>query len=428
MAEKQVYGLQLLTFLVNKYDYQIVNIKGLATSDYWLVSLSKKYPLVCITNEVLSASTLGSGSFGQVYRAILTTFTQPVDTLVLNTNPSSQKFESGRVLQIPVLENQPVDDMLTRVFPGIDHVVKKVEDVTQEKRKLTKELQKKARDEFYKQLKKSQKTPKITMIIAAICTLIFILSSLLYPITENQVTSGILVGAYYKMNVISAHEYWRLLTAGFVHTDMWHLFMNMIALFDLGLLVEGRLKKSQYLTVLLSSIIVGNLFVLIGDANIVGLGISGGLFGLLGVFSVMLFTSSSYKNPRILSSYITVIMMNVFISLLPNISLLAHLGGFLCGLALGIYYDNSPKVSQVKRHAMISLAAVVAACLITIPSVGRINPIYAGTDANIIRSLNQLHLEGYGKYLTKQYKLQMIEQGEDIYPMVLDSLIKGEGQ
>ena len=39
MAEKQVYGLQLLTFLVKEYDYQIVNIKGLKTTDYWLVNI-----------------------------------------------------------------------------------------------------------------------------------------------------------------------------------------------------------------------------------------------------------------------------------------------------------------------------------------------------------------------------------------------------
>mgnify|MGYP003292105042 CR=1 FL=1 len=37
--EKQVYGLQLLTFLVKEYDYQIVNIKGLKTTDYWLVNI-----------------------------------------------------------------------------------------------------------------------------------------------------------------------------------------------------------------------------------------------------------------------------------------------------------------------------------------------------------------------------------------------------
>ena len=58
MVEKQVYGLQLLTFLVKEYDYQIVNIKGLKTTDYWLVNIKSEYPIICITNDAYTESNI----------------------------------------------------------------------------------------------------------------------------------------------------------------------------------------------------------------------------------------------------------------------------------------------------------------------------------------------------------------------------------
>ena len=153
MEEKQVSVLQLLTFLVNKYDYQIVNIKGLPTQDYWLVNLKQKYPLICITNELYTQENINESVFGQVYRAILSTFTMAVKCLILNTNRQSSRFEYQQLIQIPIIEDMPVDSFLLETFEGIDHVVRKVKNVSQEKRHLTKVLQQKARSQYYSSLR-----------------------------------------------------------------------------------------------------------------------------------------------------------------------------------------------------------------------------------------------------------------------------------
>lgn len=426
MAEKQVYGLQLLTFLVNKYDYQIVNIKGLPTQDYWLVNLKQKYPLICITNELYTKENVNEGLFGQVYRAILSTFTQPAKCLILNTNHASGSFEYRLITQIPIIENMPVDTSLLQTFEGIDGVVKRVNNVSQEKRHLTRVLQQKARSQYYSALKEKNMLPKATMAMAVICVAVFLILNFLSLITKDDITSSILLGAYYKMNVVGAYEYWRLLTAGFVHIDMWHLLMNMIALMNMGAVMERRLKRSQYVIVMLVSIVVGNLFVLIGDGNTVTVGISGGLFGLLGVYSVWMFSDGAYKNPHILSGYITTILMNAFISLLPNISLLGHLGGFISGLALGIWFSESPKLKEFKRHVYISFGAVLIGCCLCIPFVSRIMPIYAGTDARIIYSVQKLHLDFYADYLLDRYDAQMDSQGEEGYKEFLIELVNSE--
>ncbi|WP_294560775.1 rhomboid family intramembrane serine protease [uncultured Traorella sp.] len=428
MEEKQVYGLQLLTFLVNKYDYQIVNIKGLPTQDYWLVNLKQKYPLICITNELYTESNIHESIFGQVYRAILSTFTISVKCLILNTNHQSSRFEHQQIVQIPILEDMPVDSSLLETFEGIDHVVRKVKNVSQEKRHLTKILQQKARSQYYSSLKERNLLPKVTFAFMVICVVVFLLINFLAFIPGDEVTAAIMAGAYYKMNVIGAFEYWRLLTSGFVHIDMWHLLMNMIALMNLGPVIERRLKRSQYIITMLVSIIVGNLFVLIGDGNTVTVGISGGLFGLLGVYSVILFSEGGYKNPRVLSSYISTLVINIFISMMPNISLLGHLGGFISGLALGICFSNQSKLKTFKRHVSISFGAVLIACCACIPFVSRITPVYAGTDARIIYTAEQLHLDFYANYLLDRYDAQMASQGEDGYKELLTQQIVQERQ
>ena len=305
-------------------------------------------------------------------------------------------------------------------------VVRKVEDVSKEKRNLKRSLQQKARKNFQNNMKENSKYTQITKFIGFACLAIYVLMRLLSSINHDEVVSAIVLGAYYKMNVVSAFEYWRLLTAGFMHVDALHLACNMLALINLGSIVERQLTKGQYLFTLCLSIIVGNLFVLIGDGNIVGVGISGGLFGLFGVLTVMLFAQGAFKNPNIRKSFFTTLIINMCISLMPNVSMLAHLGGFITGIVLGIYYSKSNLFVSLKNHVLIAYAMVLIACCVRIPYVSRIMPIYGGTDAKIIYTLQELKLDGYADYLFGRYVKHIEGQGETDYSSTIQELIELE--
>lgn len=426
MVENQVYGLQILTFLVKQYGYQIVNIKGLSTTDYWLVNIREKYPLVCITSDTYTEGNILQGTFGQVYRALLTTFTQLPKCLVINTSEMSEKFEHDQIIQIPVKENQPIDHSLSETFNGIDQVVRKVEDISKEKRNLKKSLQKTARDRFYSAMKEKNKGNVVTFGLFILCFVIFLGTKLLNSITNDEIVSAIIAGAYYKMSVVGANEYWRLLTAGFVHTDIWHLFVNMMALFSIGNFLERQMKRSHYITVILVSIIAGNFAVMIGDGNIVGLGISGALYGLLGVYTVLIFSSGAYKNPRILNSFTTVLAMNLIVSLLPNISMLGHLGGFIAGVVLGICFSKQELLMHLKKHVIIASILVLVGCGTMIPRITRIQPVYGGTDAKLIYSLQEMNLNSYAKYLLDSFNQQIDKQGDEGYREIIFELIEME--
>ena len=130
-----------------------------------------------------------------------------------------------------------------------------------------------------------------------------------------------------------------LFTAGFVHVDVFHLLINIMAFRNLGTMIEPVLGKKRYLFVLIAGILFGNMFVFIVDDGAVGLGISGGLFALLGVLLVYLFETQAIRNPRIRNQVISTLIMNLMISMLPNVSMMAHLGGLQVGIFLGIIFS-----------------------------------------------------------------------------------------
>lgn len=416
-----VNNLQLLTFIVNEYNYQIVRINGLQSEDYWLMNLKQEYPVICITHELRDSQSVQSGNFYQLTLAIMSTFNQPGKLLILSTHEQAQDFVSGMMTQRVVLPNRAVDEELSRVFPGIDKVTSVVQNANAEKRNLTRSLQKKARSEMWKEMKRTKTFPTHTLIMAIICTVVFIGANLLTLVTHDGVVSSVLAGAYYKMNVVGANEYWRMITAGFVHYDFFHFLMNMVALLNLGLIIERRLTPLRYWILMLISIFIGNLFVLVGDGNIVGLGISGGLFGLLGAITAFYYAEGAFKNPRILSNFISIALMNLLISLLPGISFLAHLGGLVAGLVVGIVFVNAAKLKSFAVHSVIAFGLLIGLCISRIPSIQKIQPIYGATDLRIIQTCYDLNLDFYGDYLYDHFTQKMSQQGVSDYKIYLDA-------
>ena len=149
---------------------------------------------------------------------------------------------------------------------------------------------------------------------------------------------------------ILAGQWWRLLTATFVHVGLIHIATNMWCLWNLGLLGEPLLGPVGLVAVYLITGIAGNLLSLVVNVilrdNSVGAGASGAVFGIAGILIVLL---SNHKLPipwselkRLRRSVVQFAGLNLVIGLatviLPVIRIdnMAHLGGFLSGLALGV--------------------------------------------------------------------------------------------
>jgi rhomboid protease GluP len=192
-------------------------------------------------------------------------------------------------------------------------------------------------------------------------------------------------GANEPWNVLHG-EWYRLLTATFVHVGLWHIAANMWCLWNLGILGEPLIGPFGIVAVYMLTGISGNLVSMAWNVFLagwsrhpfyllqVGAGASGAVFGIAGILIVLL---SNRRLPfpweelkRLRSSVIKFAAINLVIGLSTNVVNLginidnsAHIGGFLSGLALGV--PLSPRMTAGReRYLDRQKFTFVVACLL----------------------------------------------------------------
>jgi len=136
-------------------------------------------------------------------------------------------------------------------------------------------------------------------------------------------------------------QWWRLLSAVFVHFSLIHIAFNMWALWDVGRLLERLLGRWRYTLLYLGTGAVGNLLSLAvqGNQKVTG-GASGAIFGLYGALIVFLWRERRQVDPAEFRWLFTVAVGFSAIMLglgffIPSIDNAAHGGGLLAGALLG---------------------------------------------------------------------------------------------
>ena len=247
---------------------------------------------------------------------------------------------------------------------------------------------------------KQRKTVE-TNVIISICFVLWLFIQL-FP-SDSTITNSILIGAFYKPFVL-AGEYWRLLTAGFVHVELWHLAMNMMALLSLGKIFEPLLGVRRYLLILIPSIIVGSLFVLASPENSFVVGISGGIYGLLAAYVTLILRTGGWRMPPVRAALMNMLFINLLLNFLPNISVHAHLGGFVTGLIIyGLITTEKEEVYKRINHIVALVGLVIVLCFISwqnrsIPTRSR----YLGTDYKVLQILHNGPLREYSFFLAER--------------------------
>jgi membrane associated rhomboid family serine protease len=162
-------------------------------------------------------------------------------------------------------------------------------------------------------------------------------------------------------------EYWRLLTAAFLHGSVIHLALNMYALFLFGPPLEAALGRARFLALYQVSALGGSAasYAVAGPAS-PSLGASGAVFGLLGAFFVV-----NRRLRRDSSGLIVLLIINLGFSFLaPNIDWRAHLGGLvtgaLCTVALAYAPERRRNPVQVAGIAVVLVVVLVVVILRTL--------------------------------------------------------------
>jgi membrane associated rhomboid family serine protease len=163
-------------------------------------------------------------------------------------------------------------------------------------------------------------------------------------------------------------EPWRFVTAAFLHsTQIFHVALNMYALWIVGPYLENLLGRARFISLYLLSAIGGHVaVVLLADPMSASwftgtVGASGAVFGLFGaIFVVMRRMGQEARG------MLVIIGLNLVVGfVVPNISWQGHLGGLVTGAVLGAAYAFAPR----ERRTLVSIVATVAVAVLLVGAV-----------------------------------------------------------
>lgn len=163
-------------------------------------------------------------------------------------------------------------------------------------------------------------------------------------------------------------EWWRLVTAGFLHGNLIHIMMNSLALYSVGAEVEALCGTSRMIVIYFVSTITG--FLLSSFTGHVSVGSSAPIFGLIGAMLAFGFTDKSSLGAMVKAHYGQWVIFALIMSFIPGVDIFAHIGG-LAGGFLTYLILGTPRARLMWKEPVIRYAAF--ACLaLTALSLGRL--------------------------------------------------------
>lgn len=156
-----------------------------------------------------------------------------------------------------------------------------------------------------------------------------------------------LVERFALINIlVDQGEWWRAITAAFLHASLWHIGFNMYALYLFGPRLEREVGSVPFAALYFAAAAAGSAASYLGRAGIVdangsaiptvSLGASGAIFGLFGAWIYVAYRMRTTPAGRAMFNQLaTLLVINLALPLLiPRIDWRAHVGGLLAGIAI----------------------------------------------------------------------------------------------
>ncbi|MGN0158662.1 MAG: rhomboid family intramembrane serine protease [Brotaphodocola sp.] len=161
-------------------------------------------------------------------------------------------------------------------------------------------------------------------------------------------------GAMYAPLVAEYHQYYRLLTAVFMHFGINHISNNMLVLFVLGDNMERALGSVKYLIFYLLCGVGANVVSLLAELNdpvpAVGAGASGAIFGVIGGLLYAVMANRGKLEDLSTRQLVVMIVLSLYFGFTSTgVDNVAHVAGMIIGFVLAMIMYRKPKRTPVQE-------------------------------------------------------------------------------
>ncbi|AIF43423.1 rhomboid family intramembrane serine protease [Virgibacillus sp. SK37] len=288
--------------------------------------------------------------------------TEPVDDWELLKKPMKLNEKNSIRMNVYYLSHSNREEEVTRLCKDLEITVPGINPFDEIERETKTGY---FRNELHKEMRQmheeknnvlSYGKPFWTYMLLAVNILLFLLLEVNGG--SQSIPTLIDFGAKYNPDIMSG-EWWRIVSSMFLHIGLLHLFMNMLAVYYLGIAVERMYGSWRFLVIYFLAGIGGGIASFAFSQH-VSAGASGALFGL---FGALLFFGIHYKKiffQTMGKNVLILIGINIIFGfLVPQIDNAAHLGGLIAGF-IAASITHLPKKKNVQKQVLAIFIYVFA--------------------------------------------------------------------
>lgn len=360
--------MSLVHYFVTKENYAPIFVQGVK-DEIWLENVDGPYRIIRINNNYIHNDeqyNFDQFKIKNIMRQIKKkTLSFSINTLNIELNMADRvKITNDKNvdnMSIHELSEIETNEDIINIFPNIKNELYKDNNSLDLILNVTKDINTKTEIDNRKFEKIfSKKRILITYLLILACTIMHVIVTIKGSTNAAYLALGANFGLFVKNG-----EIYRLLTYAFLHGSLIHLLVNMYSLYVAGSQIENNFGKIRFLVIYFISALTGGLLSVVFNKDIISIGASGAIFGLLGALVYFGFHFRLYLKDALQTKIIPIIAMNLLIGfMVSGIDNACHIGGliggFLAAMAVGI-----PEVENKKDRINGWILLLIFICFLS---------------------------------------------------------------
>lgn len=396
ISQSEVYAYQTIHYLVIQQGYQILRIEN-HQEDIWLIHPSEYlYPIICISTLYQGSKEEQSRLYG-IYRMLVKRLSKDGKLLIFTTNECN-KEQNERFCCVTIGPNQTyplLEDRFQELTKVIHDVLNPLEEVAQLSLSLE-EVQSQRMGKFKKLLKK-HRYPYVTLSMICICMLLYSIFQFLCHYSDESHIWMTMLGGGYPPLLEHAYEYFRFITASFLHSQILPLIINLLIFYSLGKRLERLYGSKIFLLLTVFVMISGNILCYCYQDGIF-YGLQYTLWGLFGAYLWSFISQKLYRHHLVRMYAIRIFAFLLLTLLVQDINYLALIASFSMGMLYAFY-----KEAKQKLYPLLCITSMMVMFVISMVNVPhRFHDTIL--EKQLLEKYHDTWIQPYQHYLQQQLK------------------------